>query len=371
MNRSALRAAALGATIVFTASNRLTPSATVISIPAGGSVNPEAAEKAVQIGPHGVIAATFELPSRHSEVLRRTGVVSILRAPVPANRPDLQYAELELGAIAENGTVLANAHDFFDGAQLEDDSTPLIFRSDNPPQAVPAASCGKTLVESNARVLAAQGGILAITMQPAIDNAGDKDNGDLAPYAVEFSKRGCYRLGRATVQALRGRYAAGWRVYHGRYQSSTTLVFDRARYVAVRWYDRLLQELGPGVALDVAADGTAVGADRYPEFDQGAFEHAVRARLWQTNGHAVDIGPVGFNSIAHAVDEHGRVVGMLEHKGRFDAFLWHDGHLKTLDDLLRQPDWHFEAAFDLSSDGRVAGVGRYHGVDSIFVATIP
>ncbi|MDQ6780321.1 MAG: hypothetical protein M3Z37_04095, partial [Candidatus Eremiobacteraeota bacterium] len=189
-------------------------------------------------------------------------------------------------------------------------------------------------------------------------------------------------IGRANLRAVRGTYAAGFRGYLGKVLAPTNVNPQQQRYVAVRWRRHQLSELGEGVAFDVNSRGICVGATA-PPGDESTFSlsssfganHSSatyafgtpKAVIWHRNGSATMLEPY-YRSVAYALDEDDRVVGMLhDADGKHYAFIWRHGVLRRLDDLVQAPRWRFESAYGFTSDGGILGIGTHDGVATAFI----
>lgn len=134
---------------------------------------------------------------------------------------------------------------------------------------------------------------------------------------------------------------------------------------AVMWgADRQLVDLGTGgaresQAMDINAAGTIAGFTRSPN-------HAVVI----DNGVFVDLGTLGgMHSHALALDDNGSVVGMSTDVGdaSIHAFLYEDGAMIDLDQLVDDPRWELSQAIDICNNGRIAGNGMLDGIPRGFV----
>jgi hypothetical protein len=261
------------------------------------------------------------------------------------------------------------AIDGFDGsgALLVDASRPLrlergrlvpidLTACENFPQASVGSSIAGTL--SN--------GTLVSTMRsPAIVNLDDT-SGSTAPVVLHLRDRRCLNLGNGVALATSGMYAAGYTGYIAGVPAPSNVTSNRERFVAMRWLDRERQSLGPGAALAIDASGEAAGADVPPEHG-GAFGVSPHARYWNASGASQDIGPQGSASAAYAIDRRGRVTGvLLDGQGRHRAFLWQNGRLRTLDDIVDAPGWRFECGYAFAPSGAVVGIGTYRGRPEAF-----
>ncbi len=186
----------------------------------------------------------------------------------------------------------------------------------------------------------------------------------LAPYAVLFDQGSCTLLGRASIRGASDGYVVGFRGYLGAFIAPTDLNIETQRYVAVRIHGGTLSELGPGVAMAVSPDGTAVGADELPGLHDASAPHAM---LWRPDGTHVALAPHARSSVAYAIDEDDTVIGTLAGTdGKPYAFIWADGRLHLLDDVVPARGWHFEAAFAFGPREEILGTGTRHGVQSAF-----
>lgn len=209
-------------------------------------------------------------------------------------------------------------------------------------------------------------GALILTMRsPSLVDLDDA-TGRTAPVVLYYRDL-CLNLGNGVALATSGAYTAGYAAYINDVAAPSNVISNKERFVAMRWHERTPQALGPGAAVAIAADGSAAGADVPPGI-LAAYAVAPHARVWLAGGAEADLAPNAPLSVAYAIDERGRVTGMLEDGDRRHyAFLWHDGRLERLDDLARAPGWRFECGYAFTADGSIAGIGTYRGVATGFV----
>ncbi len=86
-----------------------------------------------------------------------------------------------------------------------------------------------------------------------------------------------------------------------------------------------------------------------------------------------DLGSLGYDfSRAYAINESSQVVGVTKdpQTGSFDAFLWQDGVMVSLDSLLPSDSgWDLREAYDINSSGQIVGYGKYEGKPQAFLMT--
>ncbi|MGE3298774.1 MAG: alginate lyase family protein, partial [Porticoccaceae bacterium] len=102
---------------------------------------------------------------------------------------------------------------------------------------------------------------------------------------------------------------------------------------------------------------------------------AFHAALWQ-GGSPLDLGVLGTgnSSDAHGINDLGYVVGRssIDSKGTSHAFLWRNGIMTDLNDLL--PDdspWTLQYAADINNKNQIVGYGLIEGQTHAFMMTVP
>jgi hypothetical protein len=289
------------------------------------------------------------------------GSTRALPAPAVA-RGDISAA-LKLGAVGPDGEIYAAIVRTTEGARMVQSEDDVVYRGATATPFAPPCTRGAALPS-----FASADGALGLTYlaDPNDISPDNFQDGSYAPYAALVRGTRCTLLGRAYVTALRGEYVAGYRGY----LSATSHVLgpsivdtDSQYYVAVRWFDLVASELGPGVVYDVASDGTCVGADGLPGAAAG-----THATLWDPAGHARRFLTGDASSIAYAVDDRGRTAGTLVDavtKRRY-AFVSTTAGVRRLDELAADPRWHLEYAYRILADGRIVGTGTHEGIATLF-----
>jgi probable HAF family extracellular repeat protein len=239
---------------------------------------------------------------------------------------------------------------------------------DSPADAIDTSTCESFPQLSSGPVLAGalrNGAVIATMLSPPVVDLDDT-SGSRAPVALYLWSGHCYNMGNGIALGTDGLYTAGYVGYIANVPAPSNAVSEKERFVATRWLVRTGEALGNGVALAVNAGGTTVGADAPP--GDLAYEFSPHALLWRPGHDALEVAPGSALSVAYAVDENGRVAGMLEDaQGRHYAFLWENGRLRRIDDEVGSSDWRFECAYAFTPDGGIVGIGRYRGRPSVFV----
>lgn len=128
--------------------------------------------------------------------------------------------------------------------------------------------------------------------------------------------------------------------------------------------------------------GTFGGANSYAMAinDSGqAVGSAQTAGGWMnafiTNGsQLIDLGTLGgMNSYAYGINAQGEVVGYsnLSGSGDTDAFLYENGVMIDLNNLIDTPGWVLTQAYAINSSGEIVGTGMLNGVEHAFLAIDP
>jgi hypothetical protein len=209
------------------------------------------------------------------------------------------------------------------------------------------------------------GALIATMRSPSIVDLDDM-SGQYAPVVLYVRGASCLNAGNGVALGTAGLYTAGYAGFLGSVPAPSNVISAHERFVALRWRQRTMQMLSPGVAIAVNASGTAVGADA-PPGNGVRFGSAPHALLWPAGNNApVALAPESAVSAAYAVDDRGDVTGMLESQGRHYAFLWRNGSLQRLDDLIRAPGWRFECGYAFAGDDRIVGIGTYRGRAAAF-----
>jgi len=310
----------------------------------------------------------------------RDGKPMFLEIPPPTPHPGGFGVEEYAGPIASDGTIYGNVGRDFSGGYSGTRFEIATYR-DRKRTLLSVKPCDAD-GEPHAETVGDDG--LGITFESTdlITNLDDTER--YAPYAAFLVGDRCRIIGRANLRAERGRYAVGFRGYFGKMLAPTNVNTASQRYVAVRWTGSSLSELGPGVALDVASDGVAVGADGPSDIyskvsvsvsgPAGNSSHVLKccsphAVLWNRAGARIYLAKSFPHSVAYAIDDAHRVVGTLQDsKGQQYAFVWQHGTLRRLDDVIKMPGWRFESAYAFTPDGGIVGIGRRHGIATAFVA---
>jgi probable HAF family extracellular repeat protein len=239
---------------------------------------------------------------------------------------------------------------------------------DSPADPIDTSTCETFPQLSSGPVLAGalrNGAVIATMLSPPVVDLDDT-SGSRAPVALYLWSGHCYNMGNGIALGTDGLYTAGYVGYIANVPAPSNAVSEKERFVATRWLVRTGEALGSGVALAVNAGGTTVGADAPP--GDLAYEFSPHALVWQPGHDALEVAPDSAVSVAYAVDENGRVAGMLEDaQGRHYAFLWENGRLRRLDDVVGSSDWRFECAYAFAPDGAIVGIGRYRGRPAAFV----
>ncbi len=245
---------------------------------------------------------------------------------------------------------------------------PARVSRDSPADSIDTSTCESFPQLSSGPVLVGalrNGALIATMLSPPVVDLDDT-SGSRAPVALYLWSGHCYNMGNGIALGTDGLYTAGYVGYIANVPAPSNAISEKERFVATRWFVRTGQALGSGVAIAVNADGTAAGADAPP--GELAYEFSPHAMVWPSGHAAVEIAPESAASVAYAVDEKGRVAGMLEDaQGHHYAFLWENGALRRLDDVVRSSDWRFECAYAFAPDGAIVGIGRYRGRPSAFV----
>ena len=118
------------------------------------------------------------------------------------------------------------------------------------------------------------------------------------------------------------------------------------------------------IAYAINNNGVAAG---YSESVFGK-SHAI---LWNSNGTPQDLGDLGGNkTCAYDVNISGSVVGSscLAGDKVQHAFLWEEGEMKDLNDLIPSDSgWELIEAYGISDKGEIVGYGKYNGIIRGFV----
>ncbi|HVA33956.1 MAG TPA: hypothetical protein VNG31_07385 [Candidatus Baltobacteraceae bacterium] len=207
--------------------------------------------------------------------------------------------------------------------------------------------------------------IATMRSPPTVDL--DDTSGQYAPVVLHLRSNQCLNMGNGIALGTDGLYTAGYAAYISGVPAPSNVVSAKERFVAMRWHDRTPQPLGNGVAIAVNASGMAVGSD-VPPGEGFAFNATPHARVWNAGSTAaLELAATAPLSVAYAVDERGRVTGMLEDRQRRHyAFLWSGGRLRRLDDVVRAPGWRFECGYTFSPGGALIGIGTYRGTPAAF-----
>ncbi len=318
----------------------------VLALPHDASIDPFGDRALMATSRDGQIAATLTIGgfAKRAILWRSDGSFRLFGAPS------------SLAGFDASGSLLLNA------------GRPARVWRDSPPDAVDTSTCESFPQLSSGPVLAGalrNGAVIATMLSPPVVDLDDT-SGSRAPVALYLWSGHCYNMGNGIALGTDGLYTAGYVGYIANVPAPSNAVSEKERFVATRWLVRTGEALGGGVALAVNADGTTVGADAPP--GDLAYEFSPHALVWERGHDALEVAPESSVSVAYAVDENGRVAGMLEDaQGRHYAFLWENGRLRRLDDVVGSSDWRFECAYAFAPDGAIVGIGRYRGRPSAFV----
>ena len=207
------------------------------------------------------------------------------------------------------------------------------------------------------------GSIIATMQSPAIVDLDDT-SGQYAPVVLHLRSNQCLTMGNGVALGTADMYAAGYTAYINGVPAPSNVVSQNEKYVAMRWHDRTREALGSGVAIAIDAAGNAAGSDVPP--GKGAAFAAPHALVWIA-GSPVTFADSAAASVAYAIDSRNRVTGMIEDgDGRHFAFLWQNGALRRLDDIVRAPGWRFECGYAFTPAGGIVGIGTYRGNAAAF-----
>lgn len=333
---------ALGATRVASAS----PSIRMLPLPRNASIDPFG-DRALMAASHdGWIAATLTIGGFAKRVIlwRPNGTYRLFETPSSQAGFDT------------SDSLLLNA------------GRPARVSRDSPADSIDTSTCESFPQLSSGPVLAGalrNGALIATMLSPPVVDLDDT-SGSRAPVALYLWSGHCYNMGNGIALGTDGLYSAGYVAYIANVPAPSNAISEKERFVATRWLVRTGQSLGSGVAIAVNADGTTVGADAPP--GDLAYEFSPHALLWQPGHATTEVAPGSAVSVAYAVDEKGRVAGMLEDaRGRHYAFIWENGRVQRLDDIVGASDWRFECAYAFAPNGAIVGIGRYRGRPAAFV----
>ena len=179
----------------------------------------------------------------------------------------------------------------------------------------------------------------------------------------------CLNIGNGAGSGTAGLYTAGYTAYIGNVPAPSNVSRSKKRFIAMRWHERTREPFGAGVAVAVNASGAAVGSRRTAR-PRRRLRCGAACLVWQGNGATVQLAPASPLSVAYAIDDRGRVTGMLEDADhRHYAFLYANGTLHRLDDLARAPGWRFECGYAFTPGGGIVGIGTYRGTATAFIVT--
>lgn len=126
-----------------------------------------------------------------------------------------------------------------------------------------------------------------------------------------------------------------------------------------------LNDFGSGFAAvtDINDLGQVVG---YSQTAEG-IEHAS---LWNSPT-ALDLGSLGAEaSRAHAINNLGQVVGYIWDEGNYRAFVYSDGQMHDLNNLIpADSGWSLYEAYDINDHGQIVGYGSFEGQAHAFLLT--
>ncbi|MBV8148415.1 MAG: hypothetical protein JO092_04930 [Candidatus Eremiobacteraeota bacterium] len=213
------------------------------------------------------------------------------------------------------------------------------------------------------------GSLIATMQSPPIVDLDDA-SGQYAPVVLHLRSDQCLNMGNGVAFGTAGLYSVGYTAYMGSIPAPSNVTSERERFMAMRWHERTREPLGDGVALAVNAAGNAAGAN-VPPGKGAAFNAAPHARAWLTGAATpLELASNAPLSVAYAIDDRNRVAGMLEDgRGRHFAFVWQNGIMRRLDDVVHVPGWRFECAYAFAPDDGIAGIGVYRGRGAAFVVT--
>ncbi|MBW7886006.1 MAG: DUF3466 family protein [Caldilineaceae bacterium] len=138
------------------------------------------------------------------------------------------------------------------------------------------------------------------------------------------------------------------------------------QFHAFIWQNGSMQDLGTlGGGLSSAEaineDGKVVGASRLPD------DTTMHAFLWDGSMH--DLGILGWGgSIAYDINDNGQVVGALQTGQNAHAFLWENGQMQDLNNLIpADSGWVLSEARAINNKGQIAGFGVINGQTRSFL----
>ena len=323
----------------------------LLPLPPHATIDPFGPRSLMAAAPDGTIAASVTIRGFIKRIVmwRTTGGYVL---------PDLRGATFVAG-FDSNGALLANGEQPV--REFGSATSPIDLRScENFPQSSAGPLIAGALVD----------GSLIATMQspPMVDL--DDASGQYAPVVLHLRSGQCLNMGNGVALGTGGLYTAGYTAYIANVPAPSNVISERERFVAMRWHERTREPLGEGVAVAVAANGTAAGSDA-PPGSGAAFNRAPHALLWYAGSStAVELAAQSPSSVAYAVDDRNRVAGMVEDESRRHfAFLWQNGVLRRLDDLVRVPGWRFESAYAFGTGDAIVGIGTYRGTAAAFEVT--
>lgn len=342
-----------------------------LALPSHAQIATEVTRVPIRVSANGTIAATVALGADGAEqriALWHPDGQRTLVAPGSRLEPGELAADVEAAGFDGAGTLYATLVEDMELEAGGNRTQPSLYLNGGFVALATHPCAAATADDFRPYVEQVQGDVIYMTYESP-DNMevlqGDTTSA-LAPYAVRLQNRSCSLLGRFSLRGVTGEYAVGFRGYLGAFIAPTDLDLERQRYVAVRLHGNALTELGGGVAIAVAPDGTAVGADAPPDLHDPACctAHPI---LWRSDGARVALAPQARSGVAYAIDADDRVLGTLVGSdGRRYAFLWTSGHLQLLDELEHATSWHFEAAFAFGPHGEIIGSGTHDGEPSLF-----
>ncbi len=339
-----------------------------LSLPPHTRIAAEQARVPMRASAGGRVAATVTLTDASGAsriVLWDRALHATLLSPPSPLQPGEISAGLTLGGFGGPSTLYATRESSMELEAGGSRQTPVAYlgRSSAPLALAPCARITQPDFLPYVDDVTENGIYITYESPDSLEVLDGDTTSDLAPYAVLFDQGSCTLLGRASIRGASDGYVVGFRGYLGQFIAPTDLDVERQRYVAVRMHDGNLTELGPGVAMAVAPDGTAVGADAPP----GVAPFTPHAMLWHPDGTSVALAPHARSSVAYAIDEDDTVIGTLVGSdAKPYAFIWADGRLHLLDDVVHATGWHFEAAFAFGPREEILGTGVRRGVSSAF-----